>query len=107
MTTAMTITTTPPALHTDLLNGASFTCQCKAGSPTACGKPHKPTGGACIVPHSPAAPLHVVARQDVPCELAAALPARALMLLCDDCHAALLAHRRKTRTTAPAPDALF
>ncbi|MBN6052708.1 hypothetical protein JYK22_12290, partial [Nonomuraea sp. RK-328] len=100
------VSATRAAQLTDLLARAGYSCECKAGTASACGKPHKPTGGMCIVTNS-ATPLHVVARRDVPSELAATLPAQELMLLCDGCHAALLAHRRKTRTTAPAPDALF
>lgn len=101
-----TTSTTHAATLADLLARAGYTCQCRADSSTACGKPHKPTGGMCITTNSAAA-LHVVARRDVPCELAATMPAPELMVLCDGCHASLLARRRKSRAAAPAPDALF
>ncbi|WP_068920880.1 hypothetical protein [Planobispora rosea] len=53
-------------------------------------------------------PLHAVPRADIRPERAAALPVEEFMALCDACHAALLATRRKNRTRAvPVPDALF
>ncbi|GGS74241.1 hypothetical protein GCM10010156_36480 [Planobispora rosea] len=87
---------------------AAGTCQCRADSSTACGRPHKSTGGTCLIPHLPERPLHIVPRADVRPERAAALPAEEFMALCDGCHAALLAMRRKSRVRAvPVPDALF
>lgn len=83
-------------------------CQCRTGTPTACGRPHTCGAGRCLTRHTPAAPLHVVARDDIRPELAAALPPGDLIALCDSCHRALLTRRRKTRNrTVPVPDALF
>jgi hypothetical protein len=93
---------------TEVITRAAGLCQCRAGTATACGRPHKPTGGACIVAHTPQRPLHIVPRTDIRPEHAAILPAEAFTALCDACHAALLAVRRKARARAvPVPEALF
>ncbi|GII01744.1 hypothetical protein [Planobispora takensis] len=92
----------------DLVLRAAVACQCRTDSSTSCGRPHKPTGGICLVVRSPEKPLHIVPRADVPLTRAATLPTAELMVLCDACHAALLAERRRARTRAvPVPDALF
>ncbi|GIH93907.1 hypothetical protein ACFFMN_15850 [Planobispora siamensis] len=87
---------------------AAGTCQCRADSSTACGRPHKAGGGACLTMHTEQTPLRAVPRADIRAELAAELPVEEFMAICDGCHAALLALRRKSRTHAvPVPDALF
>ncbi|MET8049815.1 hypothetical protein ABZU75_19685 [Streptosporangium sp. NPDC005286] len=95
--------------QTALILGVVVACQCRADSSTTCGRPHKPTGGTCPAIHTPHKPLHVIPRADVPPELATTLPPEELMVMCDACHAALLAMRRKTRRTraVPVPEALF
>ncbi|MBG0819864.1 hypothetical protein HS048_03770 [Planomonospora sp. ID91781] len=94
--------------YADLIARAAGVCQCRAGTAAACGRPHKPTGGACPVTHSPDRPLHVVPRANMRPETAAALPVEAFTAICDACHAALLAARRRSRARAvPVPEALF